>query len=97
MLLLDIAMPGKNGIETLKQAKLELPKLPVLILSMYSEDQYAVRALKAGASGYLTKMAAADQLVEAIRQVTRGKKYITPGAGAVAGREHQSRTRRADA
>jgi two-component system invasion response regulator UvrY len=78
VLLLDIAMPGKNGIETLKQAKLELPKLPVLILSMYSEDQYAVRALKAGASGYLTKMAAADQLVDAIRQVTRGRKYITP-------------------
>jgi two-component system invasion response regulator UvrY len=78
VLLLDIAMPGKNGIETLKQAKLELPKLPVLILSMYSEDQYAVRALKAGAAGYLTKMAAADQLVDAIRQVTRGRKYITP-------------------
>jgi two-component system, NarL family, invasion response regulator UvrY len=78
VLLLDIAMPGKNGIETLKQAKLELPKLPVLILSMYSEDQYAVRALKAGASGYLTKMTAADQLVDAIRQVTRGRKYITP-------------------
>jgi two-component system invasion response regulator UvrY len=78
VLLLDIAMPGKNGIETLKQGKLEFPKLPVLILSMYSEDQYAVRALKAGASGYLTKMAAADQLVEAIRQVTRGRKYITP-------------------
>jgi len=81
VLVLDIAMPGKNGIDTLKQAKVELPKLPVLILSMYSEDQYALRALKAGASGYLTKMAAADQLVEAIRQVTRGRKYITPELG----------------
>jgi len=78
VLVLDIAMPGKNGIDTLKQVKQELPKLPVLILSMYPEDQYAVRALKAGAAGYLTKMTAADQLVYAIRQVTRGRKYITP-------------------
>jgi two-component system invasion response regulator UvrY len=77
VLVLDIAMPGKNGIETLKQVRLELPMLPVLVLSMYPEDQYAVRALKAGAWGYLTKMAAADQLVDAIRQVVRGRKYIT--------------------
>jgi DNA-binding NarL/FixJ family response regulator len=81
VLVLDIAMPGKNGIETLKQVRLEKPMLPVLILSMYSEDQYAVRALKAGAWGYLTKMAAADQLVDAIRQVVRGRKYITPELG----------------
>ena len=78
ILLLDIAMPGKNGIDTLKQVKSEWPALPVLMLSMYPEDQYAVRALKAGASGYLTKASAPDQLVEAIRQVTRGRKYITP-------------------
>jgi len=78
VLVLDIAMPGKNGIETLKQIKRELPKLPVLILSMYPEDQYAVRALKAGAAGYLTKMSAAEQLVGALRQVARGRKYITP-------------------
>ncbi len=78
VLVLDIAMPGKNGIETLKQVKEEWPKLPVLILSMYPEDQYAFRALKAGAAGYLTKMAAASQVVEAIRQVTRGRRYITP-------------------
>ena len=77
VLVLDIAMPGKNGIETLKQVKRELPKLPVLVLSMYPEDQYAVRALKAGAAGYLTKMSAADQLVGALRQVARGRKYIT--------------------
>jgi len=81
VLVLDIAMPGKNGIDTLKQLRLELPKLPVLILSMYSEDQYAVRALKAGAWGYLTKMAAAEQLVDAIRHVVRGRKYITPELG----------------
>jgi DNA-binding NarL/FixJ family response regulator len=78
VLLLDIAMPGKNGIDTLKQLRLEKPKLPVLVLSMYPEDQYAFRALKAGASGYLTKMTAADQLVDAIRTITRGRKYITP-------------------
>ena len=78
VLVLDVAMPGKNGIETLKQVKRELPKLPVLMLSMYPEDQYAVRALKAGASGYLTKMSAAEQLVGALRQVARGRKYITP-------------------
>jgi DNA-binding NarL/FixJ family response regulator len=77
VLLLDIAMPGKNGIDTLKQVKQEYPKLSVLILSMYPEDQYAIRALKAGASGYLTKVTAADQLVQAIRQVTRGRRYIT--------------------
>ena len=78
VLLLDIAMPGKNGIDTLKQVRIERPKLPVLMLSMYPEDQYAFRALKAGASGYLTKMTAADQLVDAIRTITRGRKYITP-------------------
>lgn len=78
VLLLDIAMPGKNGIDTLKQVKAEWPTLPVLMLSMYPEDQYAVRALKAGASGYLTKASAPDQLVDAIRQATRGRKYITP-------------------
>jgi DNA-binding NarL/FixJ family response regulator len=78
VLVLDINMPGKNGIDTLKQVKQEFPRLPVLMLSMYPEDQYAVRALKAGASGYLTKMAAAEQLVDAIRIVARGRKYITP-------------------
>jgi two-component system invasion response regulator UvrY len=77
VLVLDIAMPGKNGIETLKQVKQELPKVRVLVLSMYPEDQYAIRALKAGAAGYLTKVTASDQLVHAIRQVTRGRRYIT--------------------
>ncbi|MFO1413563.1 MAG: response regulator transcription factor [Burkholderiales bacterium] len=77
VLVLDIAMPGKNGIETLKQVKHEYPKLPVLMLSMYPEDQYAVRALKAGAAGYLNKVSAADQLVHALRQLARGRRYIT--------------------
>jgi len=78
MLLLDISLPGKNGIDILKIVKKEFPKLPVLILSMYPEDQYAVRAIRAGASGYLTKQSAADQLITAIRQVVGGRKYITP-------------------
>jgi DNA-binding NarL/FixJ family response regulator len=78
VLILDVAMPGRNGIETLKLVKVEWPKLPVLILSMYPEDQYAFRALRAGASGYLTKQAAADQIVAAIRTIYRGRRYITP-------------------
>lgn len=78
VLILDVAMPGRNGIETLKQVKQDWPKLPVLVLSMYPEDQYAFRALKAGASGYLTKQAAADQIVAAIRTISRGRRYITP-------------------
>jgi two-component system, NarL family, invasion response regulator UvrY len=77
--LLDISMPNRNGIDTLKQLKREFPRLPVLILSMHPEEQYALRALKAGASGYLTKQSAPDQLVTAIRQVAQGKKYVSPG------------------
>lgn len=77
-LLLDISMPGRNGIETLKQVKVEVPRIAVLVISMYPEDQYAFRAFKAGASGYLTKLAAAEQLIPAIRQVARGRRYVTP-------------------
>jgi two-component system, NarL family, invasion response regulator UvrY len=77
-LLLDISMPGKNGIDILKQIKKEKPRLPVLILSMYPEDQYALRAIKAGAAGYLTKQSAPQQLVAAIRQISQGRKFITP-------------------
>lgn len=78
VLLLDISMPGKNGIEILKLVKQQKPQVHVLMLSMYPEDQYAVRALKAGASGYLNKNSAPEKLVEAILTVARGKKYITP-------------------
>ncbi|PKO83605.1 MAG: DNA-binding response regulator [Betaproteobacteria bacterium HGW-Betaproteobacteria-11] len=76
--LLDVSMPNRNGIDTLKQLKKEFPRLPVLILSMHPEEQYAVRALKAGASGYLTKQSAPEQLVTAIRQVAGGRKYVSP-------------------
>jgi len=75
--LLDVSMPNRNGIDTLKQLKKEFPRLPVLILSMHPEEQYAVRALKAGASGYLTKQSAPEQLVTAIRLVASGKKYLS--------------------
>jgi len=76
--LLDVTMPNRNGIETLKQLKKEFPRLPVLMLSMHPEEQYAVRAIKAGASGYLTKQSAPELLVTAIRQVAQGKKYVSP-------------------
>ena len=77
VVLLDISFPGRSGIDTLKQLKCLKPTLPVLILSMHPEEQYAVRSIRAGASGYLTKESAPEELVEAIRKVAAGKKYIT--------------------
>lgn len=78
IVLLDISMPEKNGIDTLKQIMDRSKLAKVLILSMYPEDQYAVRLMKAGASGYLTKETAPEQLVDAIRTVMAGKKHISP-------------------
>jgi len=78
VLLLDISMPDRSGIEVLKQVKKESPKIAVLMLSMHREDQYAIRSLKAGASGYLNKQSAPAELVDAIRQVAAGRKYISP-------------------
>lgn len=77
-LLLDMTMPGKSGIELIKQIKIIAPKLPILVLSMHKEDLYAVRALKAGAYGYLCKDNAEDQLVAALRKVAGGGHYISP-------------------
>jgi two-component system, NarL family, invasion response regulator UvrY len=77
LVLLDISMPGMSGLEVLKQMKIEKPKLPVLVLSMHPEEQYAVRVLRAGASGYLTKESAPDELITAIRKISQGRKYIT--------------------
>lgn len=77
VVLLDIAMPGKDGMDVLTQLKYERPELPVLMLSMYPEEQFAVRALRAGASGYLTKESAPDELVTAIRKVSTGGKYVS--------------------
>jgi DNA-binding NarL/FixJ family response regulator len=70
-------MPGKNGLEILKELKTDYPKLPVLILSIYPEEQYAIRALKAGAAGYLTKESAPHELISAIRKISAGGRYIS--------------------
>jgi DNA-binding NarL/FixJ family response regulator len=80
VLVLDMSMPGRSGIELIKQVKGERPRLRILILSMHSEAQYAVRAIKAGASGYLTKDGAADQLVAAIRRIAAGGAFVSPEA-----------------
>ncbi|MDO8925409.1 MAG: response regulator transcription factor [Sideroxyarcus sp.] len=77
VVLLDISMPDKHGIDVLKQIKANHPQLPVLMLSMHPEEQYALRSMKAGAAGYLNKQSAPLQLVTAIRQVASGKKYIS--------------------
>jgi len=76
LVILDISMPGKSGMEALKDLKSLFPSLPVLILSMYSEDQYGIRALKAGAAGFLKKVSAPDELVTAIRKIVSGGRYI---------------------
>ena len=78
VVVLDISMPDMSGLEVLKHIKSENPKLPVLVLSVYSEEAYAVRTLRAGASGYLTKESSPDQLLEAIRKVSLGGKYVSP-------------------
>lgn len=73
----DLSMPGRSGLDALQQIKLSYPNLPVLILSIHPEEQYALRALKSGASGYLSKDAAPDELVKAVKKVMLGKKYIS--------------------
>jgi two-component system invasion response regulator UvrY len=77
VILLDISMPGRNGIETLKQIRSEGIRSPILMLSMHSEDQYAVRVLKAGASGFVNKESATEELLVAVHKVLSGRKYIT--------------------
>ncbi|WP_151446088.1 response regulator [Lacisediminimonas profundi] len=77
LLMLDLSMPGRNGVELIRQIKDETPKLPILILTMHDEEQYAVRAIRAGARGYLTKESAGTQLVSAIRKVASGRPYIS--------------------
>ena len=77
LLILDINMPGRDGLDVLRELKILQPDLPVIILSMYPEDQYAVRTLKMGASAYLTKETSAQELITAIRTVLAGQKYLT--------------------
>lgn len=78
VVLLDISMPGKDGLDTLKDIKNIRPELPVLIFTVYPEDQYAVRVLRAGASGYINKESEPEELIDAIRKIARGRKYISP-------------------
>ena len=77
VILLDLKMPGMDGLDVLKQLKIEKPKIPVIILTIHPEAQYALRILKAGASGYLTKESASSELIAAVRKVYRGGKYIS--------------------
>lgn len=79
--VMDISMPGMNGLDALKHVKQEFPDLPVLILSMHPEEQYAIRTIKAGADGYLTKSSAPEELVNAIKKVHGGGKYVSPSLG----------------
>jgi two-component system, NarL family, invasion response regulator UvrY len=78
IVILDLTMPGRSGLEVLKEIKRERPKLPVLILSMHPEDQFAVRLLKAGASGYMTKESAPEELVGAVNKAVAGGRYVSP-------------------
>ena len=78
VVLLDVSMPGKGGMETLKDLRLQLPGVHVLMLSMFPEDQYAVRMLKEGADGYMTKECAPSELIGAIRKIQGGGKYVSP-------------------
>lgn len=77
VVITDLSMPGRSGLDALRQIREAFPKLPVLVLSMHPEDQYAIRVLKAGASGYLNKDTAQDELIQAMRKVLMGKKYIS--------------------
>ena len=78
VIVLDLTMPGMDGIDVLKQLKIEKPRIPVIILTVHPESQYALRILKAGASGYLTKESAPNELIKAVRKVHGGGKYINP-------------------
>jgi two-component system invasion response regulator UvrY len=81
IVVLDITMPGRNGLELLKDLKRERPNVPALVLSVHPADQYAIRVLRAGASGYLTKESAPEELLTAIRHILRGARYISPPVG----------------
>ena len=78
LVLLDLSLPGRNGLDLLKQMRRQQPKLTVLVLSMYPEEQYAVRALRGGAAGYLNKGSAAEELQAAVEKVLKGGRYVTP-------------------
>jgi len=89
--LLDISLPGANGIDLLKSIQASHPRLPVLMLSMYPEEQYAVRALRAGAAGYVTKGSVPTELVAAIRKVAAGGKYVSPSLAELLAEEMEGK------
>ncbi|WP_374482800.1 response regulator [Zoogloea sp.] len=91
LLLLDMSMPGRSGIELIKQLKSEYPRLPILVLSMHKEEQYAVRAIKAGAAGYLTKEHAGEELIGALRKVAGGGVFISPAVAERLALEYSAR------
>ncbi len=78
IIICDISMPGRSGLDVVQEVKQNFPKLPVLILSIHPEEQYAIRVLKAGAAGYLRKDAATEELVQAVQRILQGRKYISP-------------------
>jgi DNA-binding NarL/FixJ family response regulator len=78
IIISDLSMPGRSGLDVVQHVKQNFPKLPVLILSIHPEEQYAIRVLKAGAAGYLSKDAATEELVKAVQRVLQGRKYISP-------------------
>jgi len=92
VILLDISLPGRSGLDVLKQLKSIKPNLSVLILSMHPEEQYAIRALRAKASGYLTKESASYELIKAIRMVAQGRKYITSSLAEKLAFEFENKT-----
>ena len=83
MLILDINLPGQSGLEVLNDLHYQYPRLPILIMSMYAEDQYAVRVLKAGAAGYLNKQSAPEELVKAIKKISAGGRYVSDSMAEV--------------
>lgn len=93
VVLLDIGMPGRSGLDVLKQLRAEHPNLPVLILTMYPEEQYAVRALRAGAAGYLVKDSGPEELVSAVQKVASGGRYVSMRAAESLAFEVQGRAR----
>lgn len=87
ILLLDLSMPGRSGLELVKQIKSEKPRLPILVLSMHDAEQYAMRAMRAGAAGYLTKDSDAPQLIEVVRKIARGGVFVSPAVAEQMARE----------
>ncbi|MGE5387048.1 MAG: response regulator [Betaproteobacteria bacterium] len=85
-LVLDISMPGRNGLDLMRQIRASCPTMPILVLSMHQEEQYAVRALQAGAAGYLTKESDAELLVSVVRKIANGGMYISPAVGELMAR-----------